>query len=172
MLNYIYSMNLWVIAMLMPVFLLIWSVFCSHLPTKTRVILNGALFCISTGIILYATLLNRTHGTYAVSLFPFSSFITAKHQPELYREMLMNVFLFFPLGLTLSNALLQPWHCCRKLILVTLLGCLLSVGIEYSQYRFALGMAETNDVICNTLGTLIGATSPLAQNNIRKGSQT
>ena len=55
--------------------------------------------------ILYATILNRALGDYAVILTPFATLIAARQQPELYREMLMNVFLFFPLGLTLSNAL-------------------------------------------------------------------
>ena len=31
-------------------------------------------------------------------------------------------------------------------------GFLFSAGIEYTQYRCALGMAEADDVICNTLG--------------------
>lgn len=84
----------------------------------------------------------------------------------------MNVFLFFPLGLTMSNALPRKWHRWLRISLTTLTGCILSAGIEYAQYRFALGMAETDDVICNTLGTFVGATSLLlahAMENTRKG---
>lgn len=85
-------------------------------------------------------------------LTPFASLTAARIQPEIYREMLMNVFLFFPLGLTLSNALPRKWHRWLRIILTTLIGCALSAGIEYAQYRYALGLAETDDVICNTLG--------------------
>lgn len=64
----------------------------------------------------------------------------------------MNVFLFFQLVLTLSNALPWKWGRWGRIILTTFVGCMLSAGIEYAQYRYALGMAELHDVICNTLG--------------------
>ena len=82
--------------------------------------------------------------------------------------MLMNVFLFFPLGLTLSNALPRKWHRWSRIILTTLVGCALSAGIEYAQYRYALGMAEVDDVICNTLGAFLGAASLLIAHAIEK----
>ena len=80
----------------------------------------------------------------------------------------MNVFLFFPLGLTLSNALPQKWHRWVRITLTTLMGCILSAGIEYTQYRYALGMAEADDVICNTLGAFIGSVSLLIAHAIEK----
>ena len=80
----------------------------------------------------------------------------------------MNVFLFFPLGLTLSNALPRKWHRWGRIILTTFIGCALSTGIEYAQYRYALGLAETDDVICNTLGAFLGAASLLAAHAIEK----
>ena len=107
------------------------------------------------------TLLTRSSGIHAVILTPFAALVAARHQPELYRELLMNVFLFFPLGLTLSHALPRPWHRWVRIALTTLVGCISSAGIEYTQYRYALGMAETDDVICNTLGAFLGATSLL-----------
>lgn len=122
---------------------------------------NFVLFCAAVIAILYATILNRTPGNYELILTPFATFTAAQQQPELYREMLMNIFLFFPLGLTLSNALPQKWHRWLRIILTTLIGCILSAGIEYAQYRYALGLAETDDVICNTLGAFIGSTSLL-----------
>lgn len=125
--------------------------------------------------ILYTTLLSRTPGDYELVLTPFAALAAARRQPELYREMLMNVFLFFPLGLTLSNALPRRWGHWRRIGVTTLAGCLLSAGIEYAQYRFCLGMAETDDVLCNTLGALLGAGSLLiahAIENHKKGHGT
>ena len=129
---------------------------------------NFVLFCAAVIAILYATILTRTPEIPEVILTPLATFIAARQQPELYREMLMNVFLFFPLGLTLSNALPRRWHRWHRIALTALTGCVLSAGIEYAQYRFALGMAETDDVICNTLGTFVGATSLLLAHAMEK----
>lgn len=131
-------------------------------------LLNTALACAAAFIILYATILTRSAGVPEVILTPFATFTAARQQPELYREMLMNIFLFFPLGLTLSNALPQKWHRWVRIILTTLIGCILSAGIEYAQYRYALGMAEVDDVICNTLGVFTGSTSLLVAHAIEK----
>ena len=129
---------------------------------------NFVLFCAAVIAILYATILNRTPGNYELILTPFAALSAARQQPELYRAMLMNVFLFFPLGLTLSNSLPRKWHRWGRIILTTFVGCILSAGIEYTQYRYALGMAEVDDVICNTLGAFLGAVSLLAAHAIEK----
>ena len=129
---------------------------------------NFVLFCAAVIAILYATILNRTPGNYELILTPFAALSAARQQPELYRAMLMNVFLFFPLGLTLSNSLPRKWHRWGRIILTTFVGCILSAGIEYTQYRYALGMAEVDDVICNTLGAFIGSTSLLIAHAIEK----
>lgn len=129
---------------------------------------NLALVLLMTAAILYATLFSRAEGSTGLILTPFASLTAARVQPEIYREMLMNVFLFFPLGLTLSNALPRKWHRWLRIILTTFVGCALSAGIEYAQYRYALGLAETDDVICNTLGTFLGAASLLAAHAIEK----
>lgn len=148
--------------------LLLWPMLCQRVGKRRRVLLNTALACAAAFIILYATILTRTPGVPAVILTPFASLTAARVQPELYREMLMNVFLLFPLGLTLSNALPRKWHRWGKIALTTLAGCILSAGIEYAQYRYALGMAEVDDVICNTLGAFLGSTSLLIAHAIEK----
>ena len=161
-------MNPWTVCILLLSLLFLWPVLCQRVGERRRVLLNTALACAAAFIILYATILNRTPGNYELILTPFAALSAARQQPELYRAMLMNVFLFFPLGLTLSNALPQKWHRWGRIILTTLVGCALSAGIEYAQYRCALGLAETDDVICNTLGAFLGATSLLAAHAIEK----
>lgn len=69
----------------------------------------------------------------------------------------MNVVLFYPAGLPGCEALSKRWKRVWKVLLVTCVFPLVSIGIEYSQYRFVLGLAETDNVIHNTLGTLLGA---------------
>lgn len=161
-------MNPWTVCILLLSLLLLWPVLCQRVGERRRVLLNTALACAAAFIILYATILTRTPGNYELILTPFAALSAARQQPELYREMLMNVFLFFPLGLTLSNALPRKWHRWGRIILTTFVGCALSAGIEYAQYRCALGLAETDDVICNTLGAFIGSTSLLIAHAIEK----
>lgn len=151
--------------------LLLWPMLCQRVGERRRVLFNTALACAAAFIILYATILTRSAGVPEAILTPFASLTAARIQPEIYREMLMNVFLFFPLGLTLSNALPQKWHRWGRIILTTLIGCILSAGIEYAQYRCALGLAETDDVICNTLGAFIGSTSLLIAHAIEKSRE-
>ncbi len=145
-----------------------WAYFNLMVRQGIKVISNICLFCAATIVILYTTILTRTPGVPEAILTPFASLTAARIQPEIYREMLMNVFLFFPLGLTLSNALPRKWHRWLRIILTTFVGCALSAGIEYAQYRYALGLAETDDVICNTLGAFLGAASLLAAHAIEK----
>lgn len=145
----------------MLILILSWAILYQYFKKKRWVAINAVIFSLSTAVILYVTILTRTPGDYEVILTPFATIVAARQQPELYREMLMNVFLFFPLGLTLSNALPRKWHCWVRIAITTFVGCILSVGIEYVQYCYALGMAEVDDVICNTLGAFIGSTSLL-----------
>lgn len=152
-------MNPWTVCILLLSLLLLWPMLCQRVGKRRRVLLNTALACAAAFIILYATILSRTPGVSEAILTPFAALTAARQQPELYREMLMNVFLFFPLGLTLSNALPQRLSRWVRIGITTLFACLLSTVIEYTQYYYALGMAETDDVICNTLGAFIGSTS-------------
>ena len=152
----------------MLLLLLLWANLCQHINKKRWAAINSVIFGLSAATILYATILTRSAGVPEAVLAPFASLTAARIQPELYRAMLMNVFLFFPLGLTLSNALPQKWHRWGRIILTTLIGCILSAGIEYAQYRCALGLAETDDVIGNTLGAFLGAVSLLAAHAIEK----
>ena len=159
-------MNLWVTCILLVTLVLVWATLCQHMRKRRWAAINKVLFFLSTAVVLYTTLLTRTSGGYEAILTPFAALAAARVQPELYREMLMNVFLFFPLGLTLSNALPRRWNRWLRIGVTTLAGCLLSAGIEYAQYRFALGLAETDDVLCNTLGALLGAASLLVAHAI------
>ncbi len=168
MLHYIYTRSFIGIITFMALALAAWGALPAHVGARRWRWGNLALMLLMTAAILYATLFSRAEGDTGLILTPFASLTAARQQPELYREMLMNVFLFFPLGLTLSNALPRRWHRWGRIILTTLIGCALSAGIEYAQYRYALGLAETDDVICNTLGAFLGAASLLAAHAIEK----
>ena len=167
----IYSKPLSNIILAIVIAIVAWGYLRTKVQLRRWTMANFVLFCAAVIAILYATILNRTPGNYELILAPFASLTAARVQPELYRALLMNVFLFFPLGLTLSNALPRKWHRWLRIILTTLIGCILSAGIEYAQYRYALGMAEVDDVICNTLGAFIGSTSLLIAHAIEKSRE-
>ena len=161
-------MPLEIVILLVLLLLVGWAFLWEGSKKSSCTTVNLVLLLITLVFIYYITILTRSSGIHEVVLTPFATFTAAHQQPELYREMLMNVFLFFPLGLTLSNALPRKWHRWGRIILTTLVGCALSAGIEYAQYRYALGLAETDDVICNTLGAFLGAASLLAAHAIEK----
>ena len=152
----------------MAIAIAIWGYARTKLYGKRWNIANALLACGMVVVILSITIFGRTAGERILILKPFASLTVARTQSEAYRELLMNIFLFFPLGLTLSNALPQRWGRWRRIGITVVTGLLLSAGIEYIQYRFALGVAETDDMICNTLGAFLGAASLLAAHAIEK----
>lgn len=162
------QLSAYVVSIAMAIAIAIWGYARTKLYGKRWNIANALLACGMVMAILCITIMGRTTGERILVLKPFASLAAARTQSEAYRELLMNIFLFFPFGLTLSNALPQSWGRWRRIGLTVITGLLLSAGIEYIQYRFALGVAETDDVICNTLGTFIGSTSLLIAHGIEK----
>ena len=71
--------------------------------------------------------------------------------------MFMNVLLFMPFGLSLPFALNKKiWY---NACMTALIGLGLSICVEILQYVFCFGKCETDDVIMNLLGVLIGTFS-------------
>lgn len=125
---------------------------------------NAAVFLCVVAVILYVTLYSRKESVRDVILIPFHSFIEAKEQPELYRSMLMNVFLFVPLGLSFPYILPDRWGVAAHMVFAVLAGGCLSAVVEAVQYRYGLGRCEVDDVIMNTLGALLGAQAYMTGN--------
>lgn len=167
MLYWIYALPLKTILFLMCTAICLWGFLNGRRLIQKWEIVNGILLAVSLLAILFITL-HRTPGTHTAVLHLFSSLAAAKERPELYRSMLMNMFLFFPLGLTLSNALPPKMSMWRRIALTTFLCCVISAGIEFAQCFLFLGVAEIDDVICNTLGSFFGACSLLIAHLIQK----
>lgn len=136
---------------------LLWGYFGKK--EKEKLWWRIANFAVLAGIvlgILYVTICSREAGVKKAILIPFHTFYEAKAQPELYRAMLMNVFLFVPLGLSLPVLMPRSKH---RLVTALVLAFLFSAGIETIQYCYGLGRCEVDDVIMNTFGAFIGALS-------------
>ena len=119
------------------------------------------LFLAWLAVIAVATLTDRTPGIIPAEpeLIPFHSYraVIAGENKEILRSNFMNVVLFYPAGLFACELLPKSWSQAKRVILVAVLFALVSAGIEFCQYHFALGQAEVDDVIHNALGALIGA---------------
>lgn len=68
----------------------------------------------------------------------------------------MNVLLFVPLGMLLPELFPADCPLSRRLLVTGLTSLALSTGIELMQWCRTLGTAETDDVLANTLGALLG----------------
>lgn len=174
MYNYLYSRPLWLIALLIVIGITLWSwlsyMLSAKLPVAHRAwsFINGVLFVLSLCAILFITLLRRDASMQIVILRPFQALLAAREEPEVWRELLMNTFLFVPFGLTLSQLLPRKRTAWRRILLIVLLGIVVSIAVEWAQYHFALGTAETDDVICNALGAFLGALPILITAKIQK----
>lgn len=150
----IYKQPLRTIWLTMLFLLILWTVVGRK--TKRRIIwkrFNGVVFLGIMAAILYVTLFDRGERPQEPVWIPFYSFVEAKIQPELYRSMLMNIFLFLPFGLSLPNILPKKAHPVAATIAFAML---LSMGIEAAQLVYGLGRCEVDDVIMNTLGAAMG----------------
>lgn len=119
-----------------------------------RPIFRG-LFFVYVLIIVCTTLLGRSESSTprSASLVPFASYIKyAQGNIEMLRESIMNIVLFYPLGLLLGGVASEKFP--RKKMLAFAFS--LSLFIEVCQLIFNLGYAEVDDVIHNTLGTGLG----------------
>lgn len=119
------------------------------------------LFLVWIIVIIVATLTDRTLGTTLAEpqLIPFHSYraVLTGENKEILRSNFMNILLFYPAGLLLFELLPKSWNRLKCLFFAVGILAAMSVIIEFCQYRFALGIAETDDIIHNTAGALIGA---------------
>lgn len=109
--------------------------------------------------ILHMTVFSRTPGTPEAELMPLHQLWVYFHggSRELLRTLWMNVLLFTPGGLLLAALWPEQWRRSRRFWLTVVLLTAVSGGIEWVQFHFGLGLAETDDVLCNALGAILGA---------------
>ena len=138
---HVYAWNYPTVIGIMLIGLIIWNLLPHYIPEKIWKLLNLAGTCIAALLILKFTVWGRI--PQPQHRFAFAAPVSS----EFYLEMIMNVFLYFPLGLTLS-VLTGPWS--------VLMGFVLSLSIESWQYIAGTGLAQGTDVICNTLGVAVG----------------
>lgn len=132
-------------------------------------LVNIVLCLLAFSLIIKKTLWGREVGKRDLELIPFYTLTTIPYNDEAIRTMVMNIILFLPFGLTIPYVLegrIKNNH--YKWLIGVLVGFVLSVVVESLQYYFGLGRAETDDVICNTLGCGFGMLADILVNEIVK----
>lgn len=120
----------------------------------------GITLIIMVTVIIFVTVFNRDTGrVHEHYLIPFHSYRALLNggNIEILRSNFMNIVLFYPAGLLMCSLLSEKWYRWCRVLLVFVILCALSAGIEYVQYAYALGWVEIDDVIHNSLGALLGA---------------
>jgi VanZ family protein len=116
---------------------------------------NLLLLAAACYAILRYTVLGRSPSDTHVIVF------FAPYGDEFWREIVMNMLLYFPLGLSLPNVLRRY----RSSVLLAFGG---SCTIEFWQFCAGTGMAQGTDVVMNTLGAAVGGTVFCALRRFRK----
>lgn len=118
------------------------------------------MFLLSTFFILSVTILSRDIGSGSeLSLVPFSSWINyfKGNNEEFLRTNIFNMLLFLPFGASLYAVRYTRSSFKSSLIITSVSAMLLSVLVEFGQWFLQCGEVETDDVIHNVLGAVIGA---------------
>ena len=104
--------------------------------------------------IYMSTVIARYHRwNTSISLNPFSSWLKVLNgNAGTAKELIENVLLLMPVGVMLPLIDIKKYN----LVKTVLIGFLLSLTIEVSQYVHETGFFEVDDLINNTLGAMLG----------------
>lgn len=144
---------------------------------------NKYLYCIVLvayeSLVLWLTIYRRVpSGQSSVEWQPFWTYraILNEGKEYLVSDIVNNVMLFMPIGALLGLVVTQIPQISRKWwrgwLVVLTAGIVFSVGIEALQLYLKRGLSETDDVIHNTLGCLVGYSGIRLAKNIYNDEQT
>ncbi len=146
-------------------YLCLWCAF----RERKRAVLDSfaaTAFLIYIYLVLAITVLRQPAAALpSARLVPFYSYylIATKgwHYMSLYvaEEVLGNVLLFTPLGIIVSQLIKRKTNWCFALII----GAIVSLAIEFYQFKSGIGTFEIDDIIHNCLGAVFGC---LAGNSV------
>ena len=162
--NYIFEINIYAAlknkipetALAIIAIWVIIKVVLSFLKPKARGVCVWSLLVIWLMLVLHITIFSRDIGERSTELgFGHSYFEwLVEGSDEAGRVLIMNIIMFIPGGLLLSEIFYMLRYS-KIVIPIAILSCF-SFVIEILQFSFALGLAETDDVINNTLGAAVG----------------
>lgn len=160
--HYIYCMSIPSTITAVIVICSLWNWLCAESNRINKKQLwqsvNRIFFVIWFVCVLYMTIIIRG-SVVKMNLIPFTFIVKAikTGNEEFFRTGWMNVLLFIPGGMWLFYGTKRRTK--AKQILQIIFLIFTSISIETVQWYYQLGTVETDDVLCNTFGAIIGATS-------------
>lgn len=136
--------------------LLLWLRFCRE---RDKTFVSVIMLLLSTFFVLAVTILSRDIGSGSeLSLVPFSSWINyfKGNNEEFLRTNIFNMLLFMPFGASLYAVRYTRSSFKGLLMITSVSAILLSFSVELGQWFLQCGEVETDDVIHNVLGAVIG----------------
>ncbi|MBS1857298.1 MAG: VanZ family protein [Acidobacteria bacterium] len=119
----------------------------------------AGLLAILVALLLYGTL-SPFHFDFARPGSPLIHFLHSwptELTPGNIRDAVLNVAIFFPLGVVACATYTRHWNRRAGFVLALVHGSALSLGIELLQYYDASRFCSASDWLFDTLGTLLGA---------------
>lgn len=105
---------------------------------------------------------------YFLGYYPdWQSDVTALHPEAMFIEDILNIILFMPIGL-LSEAILITKKRESSLLWCTIGGFVCSLAIEITQLVTRRGWFDVDDLLMNTIGSILGGTLYLLLKRILK----
>ena len=172
-LSLLHEIPIFVYVIFTALIIILWAGFSVLLyKKKVWVPINFALLSFGIVLVLFITLFTRNaQQSQQIEFIPFSILEQARVYPDVYNQMILNVLLFLPFGLSLPFCLEKRIK--HPILITTCLAVVLSVSVEFLQYVLRCGYSEVDDVILNTLGAFLGTLSYLISraviNKGRKG---
>lgn len=133
-------------------------VLCFHMEYSWLTINMWLSLTVYFCVLMFLTLGNREFGgTYASKWIPFNQLMMDNGEPNVVAWILagFNLTLFIPFGVIVT-ILQKKIQSKRRILYVLLESFFLSTMIEIIQGLVGLGYFETEDIILNTLGGMIG----------------
>lgn len=129
--------------------------FVKNCANWVKAVICGCLLSLSCSFIFVMTLFRRSAGTdFDFRAKPFESYYIAfvEGGTEVMLQIIVNIVMFIPIGFLLP--------CCfslyEKYRYVLITAITVSVSIELIQLIFKMGLFETDDIINNVFGAMIG----------------
>lgn len=154
-----YSWDYWTLAIMIFVISLGFVLMKHYMKRNKKAfqIIVITAFFIYLAMVIYSAILNRDidSNSFGVSIIPFRSYkMIADGNSDKTREVIMNIAFFYPIGFL--YCLIDTKKINHKKWPIIPMSAALSLLIEIIQFVFKLGYVETDDIIHNTLGCILG----------------
>lgn len=164
MFSYIYCMPILNTIIILLSVCILWRIACLKTEKKQATrwrVFNFILFVIWMNCVCYMTIFIRGNAVNETNLIPFHSIIDVLNggNIEFLRVTWMNCLLFVPGSMWLNYSTSKQNY--KKRVFQIIFFMLISIGIEFVQGYFKIGVVEVDDVIYNTFGAVIGNTADL-----------